>query len=275
MGFDICPDPIFVIGSFRSGTSVLADSLGQHSELWYSSAETNFVCNLFTQLDLEEAYERGSYWLRQRGITPEAFAAYVGLGINALFTRESGGKRWIEKTPRNALVADVLADAFPGASFVHILRDGRTAVHSMINFMDAIAEETKAQWRARNWVPEWSQDFRTACKTWREHVTKAMEFQRNRPERCLTVRYQELVADPERIFGAIFQFLDVAPEIAPLDFFRSNRVQSSFPHSRGSRADPWEEWSAEQRRTFLQEASETMLRCGLISEEELRNLERR
>src|SRR2546428_139660 len=90
----VCRNPVFVIGSFRSGTSALASSLGQHSAFWYSS-ETNFVCALFSRLDLDDVYRRGDYWLHKQGVTREEFFEYVGLGINALFTSRSMGKRWI------------------------------------------------------------------------------------------------------------------------------------------------------------------------------------
>ena len=274
----LCSEPVFVIGSFRSGTSVLANALGQHSAFWYSSSEANFVCAMFSRLDLGDLYNRADYWFQRQEITREAFSAYVGSGINALFTVRSEGKRWIEKTPRNSLIAHVLAEVFPGAAFVHILRDGRYAVHSMNHFFNAIDEQTQTKWRAMGYAPAWGIDFRTACRTWRDHVRAAMEFQRERPERCLTVRYEELVSNPEPGFRVLTRFLGEPYEHAPANFLRSNRIQSSFPDtsedpSPRGRSDPWEEWTPEQRRIFLEEDGPAMLEYGLISRDEMERLE--
>ena len=57
-----------------------------------------------------------------------------------LLTRTSNGRRWIDQTPANTLVVDRLAEMFPGARFLHILRDGRRVVHSMINFHRAMGD---------------------------------------------------------------------------------------------------------------------------------------
>ncbi|MGI8825521.1 MAG: sulfotransferase family protein [Chloroflexota bacterium] len=274
----VCPDPIFIIGAFRSGTSALARSLGEHSDLWYSS-ETNFLPGLFhdNASRLNEIYSQGAHWMREGGLTRKDFYHYVALGINALFTSRSGEKRWVEKTPRNSLIAGVLGDALPGAYFIHIVRDGRRVVHSMCHFLDAVSEETRAEWEAAASVPKWSQDFRAACQTWRDHVEAALDFSIHHPNRCLTVRYEELIADPEAGFRTIFQFVHVPHQRGPIDFFRSRRIQSSFPGTAiatpEDRPDPWQEWTLSQKRVFMEEAGQTMLEAGLVSEAELQRLE--
>src|SRR5437764_3784442 len=157
----VCCNPIFIIGSQRSGTSILARALGQHSALWYSS-EGHVFYRLFDPHRLDEVYAseigRPVRWIHKEGVTRLEFFESMGMGLNALFTSRSGGKRWIEKTPENTLIVDVLADMFPGSSFVHILRDGRHVVHSMIHMAHP---------------RRWTENLTRACRQWRRYIHRS------------------------------------------------------------------------------------------------------
>src|SRR5262245_28255031 len=95
-----CPKPIFIIGSPRSGTTILAWSLAQHSQLW-TSAESDFLFHLFGNGHAERAFRKatevaGDRWLKAEGVGKEVFLGFLGLGLNALYTSRSRGKRWID-----------------------------------------------------------------------------------------------------------------------------------------------------------------------------------
>ena len=137
----------------------------------------------------------------------------LGLGINALISSKSDGKRWIDQSPTYTLVAAELSEMFPGARFLHILRDGTSVVHSMIN---------------SGFSTEWATDFEGACRTWSVFVGNASQFQEAHPERCLTVPYAALVEDPRELFGQILEFVHAAQHPGPATFFSSNRINSSF-----------------------------------------------
>jgi hypothetical protein len=274
----ICARPVFVIGAPRSGTTVLARSLAQHSELW-TSDESQILWDLFEGNRLDKNYQRdGRYdgsWLCKQEVAKEEFLAFLGLGLNALFTSRSQGKRWVDQTPVYALLAENLARMFPGAFFVHILRDGRKVVHSMINFLARYNERNLPDAVKRSPRPPWSADFTEACRTWRRFVEAALQFQAQYPDRCLTVINEQMVADPAGQFKEILQFIRAAPEDGPATFFRTNRINSSFVQpsdsSNGLRssAGPWGQWNPQQRKLFVEEAGATMLKYGLAAESEL------
>src|SRR5262249_8717023 len=133
---EICCNPVFIIGSPRSGTKILARSLAKHTRLWTSSAESNFLYHLFGGGHLENAFQTAGSrpsrphgtWLAKEGVAKSEFFRFVGLGLNALYASRSGGKRWIDHTPLYTLMVDTLSELFPGARFLHILRDGRRVV---------------------------------------------------------------------------------------------------------------------------------------------------
>jgi hypothetical protein len=275
----VCEHPVFIIGSPRSGTTALASSLACHPAFW-SCGETQLLIDLFGDGRLERNYHRrtapdGS-WLHEAAVHREMFLAFVGAGLNALITNRSRGLRWIDKTPGYTLMADTVADLFPGAQFIHLLRDGRRVVHSMVNFAE---HESRVRYRAMK--EPWMTDFRAACRTWRQHVEAARSFEAERPDRCLTVMNEELLRDPDSGFERLFEHLGEPPEEAAATAFRTRRLHSSFaPEPRDGETNaeevarlldpaPWDDWAARRRAAFADEAGQMMLDCGLATREEL------
>jgi hypothetical protein len=277
---EICPDPVFVIGSPRSGTSILAWSLAEHSELW-TEAESDIFYYMLKDDHLERAFETSvarpdGSWLRNHGVDLEQFLAHLGLGLNALLTGTSNGRRWVDQTPANTLVVDRLAEMFPGARFLHILRDGRRVVNSMVNFHRAIGDpETAERMKSAGRLPPWTTDFADACRTWARFVRIASDFCRRHPERAYTVTNERLITDPDDAMRGVLEFLGVGQEPAPARFLRTHRINSSFAASGRSEqappalTEPWLEWLPDQHQVFLENAGGTMVDCGLASEAEL------
>lgn len=261
---DICDSPVFIIGSPRSGTTALAWALNEHPDL-AASDESQILVDLFASGNLDRNYERegNASWLRKQGIERAEFLADVGLGFNRLFTRVAGGKRWVDQTPYHTVMVEWLAEMFPGAKFVHILRDGRRVVHSMINY--------GARFGGKAPGAPWSASFQAACETWARFTRTAMDFQAAHPDRCLTIRNEDLVGDPETGFRRIFEFLDLPDHPEAARFFASKRINSSFgpPGKKIGAVDtltePWAEWGVSRKRTFIETAGPTMEAYGLAA----------
>jgi hypothetical protein len=275
----VCPDPIFIIGSPRSGTSVLAWALAKHSRLW-TSAESDILFYLFGQGHLDRAFQISSTrpdgpWLQVQGVEKEEFSAFLGLGLNALFSSRCPGKRWVDQTPLYTLIADLLADMFPTARFLHILRDGRRVVRSMVNFHGATGRDLESKLMQAGRLPPWATDFRDACRTWSRFVDAATAFGAKNPTRSLTITNEDLVVGPEKLFERIFDFLGVPSEDGPANFCRTTRLNSSFPSAtvdqfaRDSVARIWSSWTLAERMTFVGEAGPAMLRYGLATADDL------
>jgi hypothetical protein len=274
----ICANPVFVVGAPRSGTTIMARSLAKHSHFW-TSDESQILWDLFEGERLGKNYSRdgsadGS-WLCKQQISREQFLGFVGFGLNGLFTSRSQGKRWVDQTPVYVMLAHNLIHMFPGCLIVHILRDGRSVVHSMIHYVTGRYAGGRVPDAVKNSPqPEWATDFRTACRWWRRFVTVALDFQASHPARCLTVRHDQLVADPTGGFREILHFLKAPLEDGPAEYFRTTRIASSFPHVPGSKYEvqrpsrPWLDWTPEQRDIFVEEAGPAMARCGFDLEPE-------
>lgn len=263
--------PVFVIGSPRSGTTALAAALNEHSALWTSS-EAQFLFDLFGDGHWRKNFLRGrgfgGSWLLEQDIDEARFLRYLGRGIEQLFLDLNPAQQWVEHTPANTLIADTLALVFPDARFVHILRDGRRVVGSMMGYGNVLEDQDVS-------LPEWARDFRAAARTWANFSVAAHGFQNEFPGKCLTIRQEDLAERPNATMENVMSFLGLESEYGPVDYLRDNIINSSTKREGGGRGrlieERWKEWSEEQEAIFVEEAGEAMVALGLASAEELRS----
>jgi hypothetical protein len=199
---------VFVIGSPRSGTTFLARSLG---------SLPGFV-------DLGEVAPLKAAIPELTALAPPEAARRVRRIVDV--TRRlglAGRRRAVEQTPESAYVVDAIALAYPQASFLHIVRDGRDVVCSLLErgWLRAGrggADDAGLRYGAepRFWVEaDRREEFRTATDArraawaWRRYVTAAQRAPR---ERTLELRYERLVAGATAVAADVAALLGVSPE---------------------------------------------------------------
>jgi hypothetical protein len=200
--------PIFIVGGPRSGTTLLRNMLNRHPAIAICR-ETEFFHWVFARRrtfgDLGDTRNRRQVvtaYLATRRIHRmqvdllalertllEEGSSYPALFLSLLnfFAQSRGRNRCGEKTPHNALVAEMLCQWYPGAKIIHLLRDPRDAVSSMLRMP---------------WAPG---NVRTNVGSWLQFNLAAWRL-RSSP-RYLLVRYEALVAQPENELGRICDFL--------------------------------------------------------------------
>jgi hypothetical protein len=253
---------VFIIGSPRSGTSVLAWALAEHPDFW-TSGETDFLYHLFGRERLDEMWSVSGTeggWLHRHGVTRPELMNALGLGLNALISTRTGGRRWVDQSPTYTAMVPAISELFPESLFIHIMRDGRSVVQSMIS---------------SGFNTPWATDFTDACRTWAWYVDHAVAFGAQEPNRYLAVPYSFMNENPHACFRMILEFLDADFSEAPGEFLASTRINSSYQPDgprdgeyRGP-ANPWEDWSKEQRRIFIAEAGRSFVENRFGTEQEL------
>ena len=210
--------PIFIIGSERSGTTLLLAILASHPRIavpevtWYYP---RFRPYLHTYGDLADpgnfetlAHEmanglRVPFW-RMTDVNPANFGAEIASRAGAIERSFSGvfaamferyanyvGKpRWGEKTPGNVFYIRQILEDFPNAQFVYIYRDCRDA---SAEFIDSQFGPTNAYNAAVMW-----RDGQEAVKPFRESLGA---------DQWINVRYEDFVRRPVDSLKTLCAFL--------------------------------------------------------------------
>lgn len=208
--------PIFIGGAGRSGTTLLRVMLDSHSQI---------ACGP----ELKVLPTVASLWadLTQRWIDVLAASNVHGDDLDRMFgalvrglldpQRQAAGKaRSAEKSPNNVFVFGHLHRMFPDAAFVHMLRDGRDVVASLLT-MD---------WTTPDGTPiAYTKSARLAARYWASAVQAARTFAQQTAGQAnyMELRYEDLVTAPETTLRGLFAFLGEDWEPAVLAYHEQAR----------------------------------------------------
>jgi omega-hydroxy-beta-dihydromenaquinone-9 sulfotransferase len=126
----------------------------------------------------------------------------------AALTRYGGGTTVVSKRIMNNRRLAFLAEVFPGARFVSIVRDGRAVAYSLsrVNWW----EESDLWWfggTPKQWREQGGDPWEACARTWVEEV-RVIEsgLAGLDPERVLRVSYEAMVANPLAELGGMARF---------------------------------------------------------------------
>jgi hypothetical protein len=197
---------VFVVGSPRSGTTFLAGAVG---------AQPGFV-------DLGEVKPLKANVDRWMSLAEEEAARELRSTVERVrrlaFVRDL---RPVEQTPELSFVVGAAVRAYPQSTVLHIIRDGRDVVCSLL--AKGWLREREGHDDARKpfgvhpraWVePDRGDEFTRAREAaraawaWRRYVSAA----RASPANTLEVRYEDIAADPGTAAALIAARLETDPE---------------------------------------------------------------
>lgn len=205
--------PIFIVGSPRSGTTLAVDLFASHPEISnWSEAGRIWDPGHYDDPDAEHAW-------------PASFATPARVArLHRWFEwhrRREGRPRFVNKHPRNSLRMGFLHAAFPDAVFVHVIRDGRAVVGSILAEIRGSERRQRlpmggfakpAGWRAllRDDVVEQS------ALQWQAIVRTVLADARALGPATIEVRYERLCAEPRATYRALFAFAGLRSDDAAL-----------------------------------------------------------
>lgn len=196
--------PIFIVGTQRCGTTLLASMLSCHPNLFITQ-ETALLLHIDTWLKRSRFTEavadliiQDQRW-KDFGIPAELFRQKLtsykiltpGIVLNAFYdcvVEISGKPRWGDNTPVYSEMLRSIVRIWPDAFIIHIIRDGR-----------AVA----ASWLKLSWGPK---KIDQAAHTWKRRIIKCRadsQVARN----FLEIKYEKLVEDPQNILQEICAFI--------------------------------------------------------------------
>ncbi len=159
--------------------------------------------------------------------------AFLASLLKPLVEPLAPGELFLEKTPSNAVYLGEITKRLPASRFIHMLRDPRDVVASLLEASRA----GKAPWAPTN--------VRDAVRMWRRYLRRVNEVKPSLPDwQFLEVRYEELHADPHRVLADCARFLglqwsdeDIRSAIAANESSKARASNESFP-VQADRAQP-------------------------------------
>ncbi len=272
--------PVFVLGAPRSGTTMLFQLLGRSPHLASLPGEAHLLWELFhpdpgatstghgaSARDVTERERRALYWL---------------------IRRITGGRRYLDKTPRNSVRVPYLDGLFADASFVFLKRDGRAVVSSLMTAWrsgSATFPGTPVPgglsiegYDGSNWKfvlpPDWKRyahghTLAEVCAHQWVASNEAILAGREVVDsaRWIEVGYEDLVATPAEETARLLDALGLPQDGAVMDHARGlerhvTRVAVSPP-----RPDKWREENGAAVRSVLGLIAPTMERLGYQTED--------
>lgn len=204
----IGPQPLFVLGMPRSGTSLVEQILASHPQV-FGAGELEALPNAVKTLE------------RTVGVYPECVpvAMMQGGGLKALadeyqavVTALAPAARYVvDKMPANFLHLGLIRLAMPQAKVIHVRRDPLDTCLSCFMTLFASGQE-------------YSYDLAELGRYWRAYDKLMDHWQTTLPEGSfLTVDYETLVADFEGEVGRILAYCELTWDEACRNFYQTSR----------------------------------------------------
>jgi len=225
----------FILGSQRSGTTLLRLILNNHSRIAIPT-ESTFLMPLLNQnnlLESPEKFELRKPYLREYFQTNSQFKKwninselFDGCLDNTNSTKEfmielyrayarNTEKKYVgDKTPPFIRKAGLIRKYFPDAMFIHIIRDGRDAYLSLKQKHAAGTNSVALG------ALEWASKMKLLKKQLKDIN-----------DDVICVRYEDLVRDPETVTRQICDFLNITYEVHMLEFWKDSDNHIAKHHS--------------------------------------------
>lgn len=240
------PRPVFLLSLPRAGSTLLQRMLGAHSAV-ATRSEPWLMLPLVSTLSSDGIYARYGHRHAVQAITD--LAAQVDGGAEGfrdelrelalrVYARASdaGSVYFLDKSPRYHLIVDEVLTLFPDAPVLVLWRNPLAVVSSMMD-----------TWTPGRWMPHLHKvDLYSGLE---RLLTASMR----RPQRFLRLRFEDLLAHPERELRRVTDHLGLAWEPAVLEEFASTELRGAMGDLTGRRAyatvspEPLDKWRSTLR----------------------------
>lgn len=277
---DTAGTPIFLVGASRSGTAMLRSCLNRHSRI-YLATETHYFDDLRSRkgiagqgalsaedsrlcADYFRALDDRPYGMKgdpeQSPIPRERLlseARQYGTDSDAVFeaycreiARQKDADIWGEKTPRHVFHIDLIRKLYPEARIICMVRDPRAVVASYRDWKNRGGlkraennEDYQNAIRAEEQRAKLSYNVIIATMLWKAAARASVRaVQRHGDRYVRTVKYEDVVSDPEGTLKALCSWVGVEYEPAVLDIPMLNSSFSRFSDAAGISREAAERW---------------------------------
>lgn len=207
-------DPIFIAGTYRSGTTLIRYILDSHSNIC-CPPESCFLQLLEPLISDENAIQGfGSMGFDEEHITQRIseFSSYFFLNYSA----SKGKSRWADKTPEYVNVLPFIKKLYPSGKYILIYRNGLDSAHSFTRGGTFMRHQLESYCRT-------GEDLRIgATRYWEQMTKKLLEFESKNRNDCFRIIYEDFCQKPELTIRSLLNFLDEPWEPQVLEYYEQD-----------------------------------------------------
>ena len=236
--------PIFILGTGRSGTTILGVVLSMHEAVGFLNEPKALWFSVNPKDDLIGSYSRAEaqYVLSEQDASPEVRQAAHRL--YAYYQSLTGSRRVVDKYPEMIFRVPFVKAIFPDAKFIFLVRNGWDTIESIEHWSERLGvtsgEETHDWWGANNrkWQfmleqllpldPLLSQKAATiatykrhedmAAVEWILTMNKGLEVLQTYQSSVYRLHYELLVQQPRQVATTLTEFLELETDPVFLDY---------------------------------------------------------
>jgi len=188
---------IFIGGVPRSGTTLMRAMLDAHPDV-RCGEETRVIPRILSMRGQWEKSQKEAKRLEEAGLTGDVINSAISAFILEVIVRHGeAAPRLCNKDPFTLKSTKLLAQMFPNAKYLLMIRDGRASVHSMITRKVTISGFDLNNYR--QCLTKWNQ----AIENMYNQCVAVGE------QKCMPVFYEKLVLQPSAYVRKILDFLDI------------------------------------------------------------------
>jgi len=259
------PDrPIFIVGSPRSGTTLLFDVLNRSAGVASLGTESHLLWEMY--------HPAGGRSWRSHEVRPEDIGRLEARLLTWAISEITADRRYVDKSPRNSVRVRYLHALFPDARFVYLRRDGRAVVSSLMTGwrstgpmfpgLEVPTPLSIREYGGTSWKflapPGWramatGHSLAEVCAfQWAAANGAILQARRAiQPESWVDVRYEDLVADPVAQVRRLLEALDLPVDGDVLEAARDVPVRVSKVAVGAPRPEKWRDENPEELAAVL------------------------
>ncbi len=270
--------PIFIIGSGRSGTTILYNLLSMHPELcWFSTysdmfPKNNYIAVLHRIFDipfvgklikktiirqkkikiLPIPSEGGNIYHKYCGFEHRFKTTELDYNLKSerrlkrviqRHLKATGKKRFLSKQTANTQRIRLIHSLFPDGFYIHIIRDGRAVANSLINVN--WWDNLDIWWlngSPSKWVKMGNEPIALAGLVWERDIEEIFKNKNLFLNKYFELRYEDLCNNPKNIIKKIANFCELSWSI---------EFEDLLPRKLVSKNDKWKKNLSDNQKMIL------------------------
>ncbi|MCC0176447.1 sulfotransferase [Waterburya agarophytonicola K14] len=227
--------PIFVIGTGRSGTTILGVVLSMHQQVGFLNEPKAIWHTIYPYEDLIGSYSQGKAEYRLDAADVNDSTIHTANRIFGTYLKTIGASRLVDKYPELVFRVPFVREIFPDAKFIFLVRNGWDTCQSIDSWSKRLGtnvkEDTHDWWGVNNrkWHllidrvaatnPDFQENLATinaycdhtamAAVEWILTMQEGLKLVEQFPDDVYLLKYEDLVSQPKNSLEKLLNFCEL------------------------------------------------------------------